>query len=501
MGVTTVRSSLRVPSRVPGGTAPASAGPVPAAASAVWLRAYVRGLLLADIAALLLAAAVALLLRFGADPGELQGVSYYAVAALLVLLWLVALALSRCYEFRFVGGGPEEFRRVGNASVRLTAFVALIGYGAGIDLARGFVAIVLPLGLALLLVGRYLGRLWLYRERRRGRCAHRVLVVGNHLHVNDLVTRLAREPLAGLVVVGACVPGGERRSRSRPDTLVPIVGTLSTVRQCLASVQADTVAVAASPGVTGEALRQLSYELEGTGVDLVVAPALTNITGTRVSIRAVAGLPLLHLDEPELTGARQVVKGVFDWTVASIALLVLAPVLLGLALAVRLSSPGPALFRQERVGRDGRLFRVLKFRSMVVDAEQRLAEVSALNDCDGVLFKLRDDPRVTRVGRMLRRWSLDELPQLVNVLRGEMSLVGPRPPLPSEVSQYETHTHRRLMVKPGMTGLWQVNGRADLSWEETVRLDLQYVENWSLGMDLAVLSKTVVAVVKNAGAY
>ena len=313
---------------------------MPSAASAVWLRSYVRVLFLVDMAALLLAGTLALLLRFGADPGELVGVSYSAVAAGLAVLWLVVLALSRCYESRFVGGGPEEFRRVGNASVRLTAVVALIGYGGQVELARGFVAIVLPLGFGLLLLGRYLARLGLYRARRSGRCAHRVLVIGNHQHVNDLVTRLKREPLAGLVVVGACVPGGERRRRDRPDSLVPIIGTLSTVRQSLASVQADTVAVAASPGVTGEALRRLSYELEGTGVDLLVAPALTNITGTRVSIRPVAGLPLLHLDEPELAGVRKVVKDVFDWTVAGVAVLLLAPLLLGLAFAVRVSSPG-----------------------------------------------------------------------------------------------------------------------------------------------------------------
>lgn len=259
--------------------------------------------------------------------------------------------------------------------------------------------------------------------------------------------------------------------------------------------------MAASPGVTGEALRRLSYELEGTGVDLLVAPALTNITGTRVSIRPVAGLPLLHLDEPELAGVRKVVKDVFDWTVAGLAVLLLTPLLLGLALAVRVTSPGPALFTQERVGRDGKLFRVLKFRSMVVDAEQRLDEIRALNEHDGVLFKLRDDPRITRVGRFMRRYSLDELPQLINVVRGEMSLVGPRPPLPSEVNDYETHTRRRLLVKPGMTGLWQVNGRADLSWDETVRLDLQYVENWSLGLDIALIGRTAVAVLTRRGAY
>jgi exopolysaccharide biosynthesis polyprenyl glycosylphosphotransferase len=282
---------------------------------------------------------------------------------------------------------------------------------------------------------------------------------------------------------------------------VPIVGSLGSITGALLEVQADTVAVAASPGVSGEALRKLSYELEGTGVDLLVAPALTNVTGTRVTIRPMAGLPLMHLEEPELTGARQLVKTVFDLAVASMLLVLLAPLLLALCLVIRLTSSGPAIFKQERVGRAGTTFRLWKFRSMYADAEQRLADLQHLNEHDGVLFKVRNDPRITPIGRFIRKYSLDELPQLVNVLRGEMSIVGPRPPLPSEVTRYEGHAHRRLLVKPGITGLWQVSGRSDLSWDDTVRLDLQYVENWSLGLDLSVLARTVTAVLRGSGAY
>ncbi len=282
---------------------------------------------------------------------------------------------------------------------------------------------------------------------------------------------------------------------------IPVLGSIGEVNSALLAVQADTVAVAASPVATAEALRGLSYQLDGTGVDLLVAPALTNVTGTRVSIRPMAGLPLLHLEEPELAGVRKLVKTGFDVLVALVLLILLLPVLLTIGLAVRLSSRGPALFRQERVGRAGAPFTVLKFRSMYDDAEARLAELRHLNDHDGVLFKLRNDPRVTPVGRVLRKYSLDELPQLVNVLRGQMSLVGPRPPLPSEVARYDGHAHRRLLVKPGITGLWQVSGRSDLSWEETVRLDLQYVENWSLGLDISVLAKTAIAVLRPSGAY
>jgi exopolysaccharide biosynthesis polyprenyl glycosylphosphotransferase len=449
-----------------------------------------------------MAAAVAVLVRFGTEPDGLGRLSYIAVAGLLVAGWTAALALGRCYEPRFLGHGTEEFTKVANASVRLSAALAIVCFALDLPLARGFVAVLLPLGTAGLLLGRWSARVVVHAGRRRGAFAHRVLVVGTHHHVRELVLRLRSESSAGYQVVGACVPGGRlSRLDTSADHDVPVVGTLTGVLEALRTVEADTVAVAASPGINGEALRHLSYDLEGTGVDLLVAPALTNVAGTRVSIRPVSGLPLLHVEEPEFTGSRRLVKGLFDRVAALIGLVALAPVLIITGLVVRLTSSGPALFRQERVGRDGTTFRLWKLRSMHVDAEARLTELRAHNEHDGPLFKMRDDPRITPVGRVLRKYSLDELPQLVNVLRGHMSLVGPRPPLASEVEQYDGHTHRRLLVKPGITGLWQVSGRADLSWEETVRLDLHYVENWSLAMDLAVLAKTVVTVLRPKGAY
>lgn len=491
---TTVDRVLLVPAAAP------NASP-PAADAARWLSRYTRLLLLTDLTALTLAGIIAVLVRFGDSPDLVRGVSYYGVAAVIVACWLCALAAGRCYEQRFVGAGSEEFRRVGNASFRVAAVVALVGYGAQLELARGFVAVALPAGFVLLLAGRWLGRLWLHGARRRGRCSHRVVLVGAAADVRELARQFAREPASGLLVVGACVQDDFAGSVLGGGVDVPVVGSVLDVTSALVAVHADTVAVAASPGMTGEVLRELTYQLEGTGVDLLVAPALTNITGTRISIRPVAGLPLLHVDEPELTGGRKLLKAVFDRSVASLLLIIAAPVLCAIALGIRATSPGPALFRQQRVGRDGALFSVWKFRSMYVGAEQRRAELERLNELDGVLFKVRDDPRVTSVGRWLRKTSLDELPQLVNVLRGDMSLVGPRPPLPSEVEKYDGHAHRRLLVKPGMTGLWQVSGRSDLSWSETVRLDLQYVENWSLGLDLVVLTKTALTVARGKGAY
>jgi exopolysaccharide biosynthesis polyprenyl glycosylphosphotransferase len=248
-------------------------------------------------------------------------------------------------------------------------------------------------------------------------------------------------------------------------------------------------------------LRELAWELEKTGTDLYVAAALLDVAGPRTTIRPVAGLPLLHVDHPELAGGKQVFKGVFDKAIAASALILLAPLFAATALMIWLADRGPVFFRQTRVGKNGRTFTLYKFRTMVVDAEQWKPLLAERNEADDVLFKIRRDPRITRPGGWLRRWSIDELPQLLNVLLGNMSLVGPRPALPQETASYGDLMRRRLAVTPGLTGLWQVSGRSDLPWEEAVRLDLRYVENWSFALDLQILWKTGSAVIRGAGAY
>jgi len=282
---------------------------------------------------------------------------------------------------------------------------------------------------------------------------------------------------------------------------VPVAGGLYGVAAAVSRFGADTVAVLACPEMDGGRLRELAWELEKSDTDLFVAPALLDVAGPRTTIRPVAGLPLLHVEHPELAGAKQVIKSVFDKTCAAFALLVLAPLFAVIAISIRLADHGPVFFRQTRIGKDGRGFTFYKFRTMVPDAEQRKSQLVAHNEADGVLFKIRRDPRVTRPGAWLRRSSLDELPQLINVLMGDMSLVGPRPALPEEVACYGGHMRRRLVVKPGLTGLWQVSGRSDLSHAEAERLDLYYVENWSLALDLQVLWKTGSAVIRGSGAY
>ncbi|HET7530946.1 MAG TPA: sugar transferase [Mycobacteriales bacterium] len=475
---------------------------VPAPPAAVttlarWRRRYALAVFALDAVVLAASAVIAYLVRFGG--GNAQSTSYIWMSCIGVAGWLAFLAAGGAYDERFLSFGVEEIKRVFNSSVRLVAAVALASYGAKLSLSRGFVVVALLLGTALLAVGRHVGHVALRRLRSHGRMQSRLLVVGDKQRVEDLVAQAKREPDAGFEIVGACTPLGN------PGTEVagvPIVGTLSGIFDAISTCNIDTVAVTASPAITPRALRRLSWELEGTGVGLLVAPGLTDVAGPRIHIRPVGTrLPLLHVEEPEFTGARKVLKEAQDRILATLAMLLLSPLLLLLALAIRLDSRGPALFRQLRVGRGGEEFCVYKFRSMHVDAEERLASLAGLNETDGLLFKMKDDPRVTRIGRLLRRYSLDELPQLLNVVHGDMALVGPRPPLPREVANYATDVHRRLLVKPGITGLWQVSGRSDLSWEDSVRLDLYYVENWSLALDLQILWKTVFAVVASRGAY
>src|SRR5664280_2111291 len=330
----------------------------------------------------------------------------------------------------------------------------------------------------------------------------RVLAIGDRHHIVELVHHVRRATHSGLHVVGACVPDAGEPTVRVPGGDVPVVGTLTLVTDAIRRLRADAVAVTASPAVSAQTLRRLAWELEGVGVDLLVSPVLTDVAGPRISIQPVAGLPLLHVNEPEFTGGRKLLKSAVDRTCAVGALLLLAPLLVLIGVLIRLDSPGPALFRQRRVGQDGRVFTCYKFRSMRRTAEADRALLLDLNErSEGLLFKIRDDPRITRVGRWLRKYSIDEFPQLWNIVKGDMSVVGPRPPLPSEAENYGYDVRRRLLVKPGLTGLWQISGRSDLPWDEAVRLDLYYVENWSPALDVLIVWKTAFAVLRCSGAY
>ncbi|GAB7049966.1 sugar transferase [Catenuloplanes indicus JCM 9534] len=460
-----------------------------------WEGRYVRRLLGADLIVGVLAGALAFGLRFGQVVTARNWV-YALLSVLLPVALIAVLALGRCYERRFLYVGIDEYQRVIRAGLGLTAAAAIVSYALELPLARSYVLMALPVATAATVSVRFLLRKRLHTARTRGQCLRRVILVGHELAVIHMSRQLRRERYHGYEVVGACLP-------PRHDGAVglPVYGTFDDVAEAVDAASADTVIVLSCPELDGQALRRLAWRLERNEADLIVASALIDVAGSRTTVRPVDGLPMLHVDHPRLDGATRVVKEIVDRAGAAVLLLLSAPLLLALAAAVRLGSPGPVLFRQVRVGRDGREFVMYKFRSMYPDAEARLAELRHLNEHDGVLFKIRDDPRVTPAGRWLRRLSLDELPQLLNVLRGEMSLVGPRPPLPAEVAAYPDDARRRLVVKPGMTGLWQVSGRSDLTWDEAVRLDLSYVENWSLSLDLTILLRTVAVVARSSGAY
>jgi len=460
-----------------------------------WEARYVAVLLLADLAVGLAAGGMAFGVRFGNDVTPYNR-GYLVLSALLPLGFVLALALSRAYERRFLFVGTDEYQRILRAGMSLTAGVAIVSYAFEIRLARGYVVVALPLATLTGIALRFALRKRLHRARRNGACLRRVVVVGHELAVVAVTRQLRRERYHGLDVVGCCLP-----PRHDGRVGLPVYGTFEEVGHAVRAARADTVIVLSCPELDGPTLRRLAWRLERDDVDLIVASSLVDVAGGRTTIRPVDGLPMLHVEHPNLSGPGRLLKALIDRLAAVVLLAALAPALAVLALAVALGSPGPVLFRQVRVGKDGREFVMHKFRTMYRDAPARLAGLRHLNDYDDVLFKMRDDPRVTRVGRLLRRFSLDELPQLMNVLLGQMSLVGPRPPLPEEVAVYPDDVRRRLAVRPGLTGLWQVSGRSDLPFEEAVKLDLRYVENWSFSLDLVILLRTLSAVCRASGAY
>lgn len=470
-----------------------------------WQTEYRRRLAVTDTIVVVAAVFGAQLLRFGEDKASLfipgfSGISfnlaYTFVSLIFSVAWLLALRGYGTRDPKTVGTGTQEYRKIMDASIRVFGVLTIGAFLLHIEVARAYLLLALPAGLVLLIFSRWLWRGWLSSQRSRGMFLTRIVLVGEHVKSLHIAREVQRDHSVGFEIVGAVTERGI-------GTLlpgIPVLGNLESLVPAVESIGADAVVYSGSDLISPPRLRQFGWELQSRSIDLIVAAALTDIAGPRIHARPVAGLSLIHVDYPEFTGIRYATKRAFDIVASALALLLLAPVLVAIAVAVR-TDGGPALFLQDRIGLDGRRFRLVKFRSMVTDAEEQLDGLLSFSDGNGRMFKMREDPRVTRVGAFLRRHSLDELPQLWNVLRGDMSLVGPRPPLSSEVETYEQWDQRRLLVKPGITGLWQVSGRSDLSWEDSVRLDLYYVENWSLTGDLVILWRTLRAVLRSHGAY
>jgi exopolysaccharide biosynthesis polyprenyl glycosylphosphotransferase len=421
------------------------------------------------------------------------------VAPLIVVGWIAMTYLFGGYRADVFGAGTEEFKRVFNAGVLTAGLVGVGCYLAKYSLSRGFFLFAFAVGIPAALFGRYLLRKVIQNARVHGGLHQGVLLVGSASHIDEIASVLLRERWLGYRILGAVTPVHDDRAETPAG--IPVVGDVTDITAMVEKTGADVLFFAGGAVASGSRMRQVVWELEPHDVQVVVAPSVTDVSSQRIKIRPVGGLPLMHIDPPTWSDASRIGKRLFDLAGSLLALVLLSPVFLVAVLAIKASDGHPILFRQTRVGRNGTEFTCYKFRSMVVDAEDQLADLHELQGHTSGLFKMQDDPRVTRPGRWLRRFSIDELPQLVNVLKGDMSLVGPRPPLPSEVEQYGEDTARRLHVRPGLTGLWQVSGRADLTWDEAIRLDLYYVDNWSMLQDLSILTKTVSAVFRSHGAY
>jgi exopolysaccharide biosynthesis polyprenyl glycosylphosphotransferase len=472
-----------------------------------WEKPYGLRLTVTDAVIVVVAVLIAQYVRFGRSPlGDSESsirLTLYSV--LFALLWLAALAIFRTRSPRVLGEGIYEYVQVFNASFWTFGAIAIGSLLLKLDIARGYLAVALPIGTLGLLLARNLWRRWLGRARSRGECQTSVIAIGDRRAVSVLAREITRNPKNGYRIVGVGIPGygeapGSTLTVGRIE--IPILGDELHAIEAIARYGADTVAITDTEHFGADGIRRLLWELEAIDVDLVVSPGVMDIGGQRLMVRPVSGYPLIHVEKPQYQGAKRFRKRAFDSCFALAALIASAPVLLCAAIAIKLTSAGPIFYAAERIGLDGQPFTMLKLRTMVADANAQLEKLAHLNECpDSVLFKIRDDPRVTSVGKFLRRFSIDEIPQFINVLKQQMSVVGPRPPLRSEVDTYDGQVRRRLLVRPGVTGLWQVSGRSDLSWEESVRLDLFYVENWSMASDLAIILKTLRAVTGSQGAY
>lgn len=467
----------------------------------LWERRYTRRIRATDSVLILATVALTttgemLLGSFTSDPGHLL-----RVPVLTAFVWMVMLALFRTRDARNVGIGPTEYKRVAHASgfafgVLAIAFVVFQWQGLRIQLM-----VALPIGLLVLLVGRWRWRRWLRSQRQFGHYASRTIVVGKRDDVEYVLRRIERDGGRGFIVVGAAIDELPRGTLVVDGRSYALLGNLNSVPSVAREFGADTIIVASTPADEPDYIKRLSWQLEGTAADLILSSRLADVAGPRISLRPIDGLPLISVKIPSFEGGQHLAKRGMDILLSSLALLAISLLIPFIALAIKLDSSGPIFFRQIRIGRDGQEFGMLKFRSMKVDAEAQLAALLANNEGAGPLFKMKSDPRVTRVGRILRKFSLDELPQFWNVLVGDMSIVGPRPPLPSEVTAYDGTVYRRLYINPGITGLWQVSGRSDLSWEESIKLDLRYVENWSLTSDLMIMWRTAQVMIAPRGAY
>jgi len=479
----------------------------PAAKTPAWQEKHSRALVIADAVAIAAAIGLAHRFRFGDlfsfEPAN--GLANHAIfSVVLGILWMTGLAIGHSRVPRIIGAGSEEYRQVVRATFLVFGGIGLLGILIKAQFSRSYLMIVLPTGIALILLFRWLARVVISKAREhRGRCVTRLVVVGSMPAVSQLCLALSRVPWSEYRVVGVCIPGSDSIVTVPGFGQITNFGDELNVLEAVSATASHAVAVTATERMVGTGLGDLSWQLEKPDINLLVAPGLVDVAGQRLHMRPVASLPLIQVEKPQYHGAKKFKKRFFDVLFSGCVLLCATPVLLMIAVAVKAGSTGPVFYRSERIGLDGRPFKMLKFRTMVQGADAMISDLTGIDLVASPRdpFKFRNDPRVTRVGAFLRKYSLDELPQFINVVNGDMSVVGPRPQVLSEVNCYDDQARRRLLVRPGITGLWQVNGRSDLSWEDSVRLDLFYVENWSMTSDFLISLRTIKVVIQHTGAY
>lgn len=419
-------------------------------------------------------------------------VPYWLVLIVFALAWLAALAIFDTRNRHIVGSGVGEYRRIVNATSTVFGALVIFCFFVRMDLARGLFVIALPVGIALLVLSRWLWRQWLRARQRRRTYVYRAVVAGEPQKVAHVIESIRRSEGSGFDIVGAVTARGKDSAVAG----VPVLGGYDAIQQIMDGADIDTLIITSADDLGPEQLRHVGWAVADRDKDLVVALALTDVAGPRIHSRPVAGLPLVYVSYPMLEGYKRFIKRSFDIVASSLMIALASPLLIGTAIAIRLDGPGPIFYQQTRIGRRGNPFGMMKFRSMVANADDQLASLLDLQGTSAQpLHKVINDPRITKIGRFIRKYSIDELPQLFNVFLGTMSLVGPRPQREAEVALYDDAAHRRLLVKPGMSGLWQVSGRSALSWDDAIRLDLYYVENWSFTQDIQILFRTVRAVV------
>lgn len=481
---------------VPGEAGVSLLRPLPEPAR-VW---HVKSLIvLADIVAISAAMELAYVLRFIAPSSDPTAASsYLMIAGVSIPVWIGLFFRYRLYRARHVANPLEEVSRIFHASAMTVAFMAAVAFMTRTFLSRSWLLVTFLLVMVFVLAERTIIRYVFGTLRARGRFLWPVVLVGSETELTSLMTMFDNDPQLGYKVVGVVHEIGLARSLfdADPESSDGAERTIEVVRRMGA-----TGVILAASSLDMETANGLVRELANEGIRVELASCLRDIAAHRLSVRTLGRIPVVHVDPGHPRRWATAAKRAFDVVGAAMLLLLFSPLLLVIAVAVKCTSTGPVLFRQERVGRQGEPFPLLKFRSMVVHAEERLAALRDQHEVAGPLFKLKKDPRVTGVGRVIRRFSLDELPQLWNVIRGDMSLIGPRPALSEEISYWSPQLHRRLRVRPGITGMWQVSGRSDASFEDYSRLDIYYVENWSLITDLTIMARTVPAILRGRGAY